>query len=100
MTPTPEETIMPKYVIERELPGAGKLTGAELRGISQKSVQVLRELGSDVQWVESFVVADKIYCVYNARDPAIIAEHARLGGFPANRISVVVARIDPTSAEA
>jgi len=90
---------MPKYVIERTLPGAGKLSPAELRGIAQKSNSVLRELGPDVQWVHSYVVDDKIYCVYNAANPQIVAEHARCGGFPADRISEVRVTIDPTTAE-
>jgi hypothetical protein len=91
---------MPKYLIERELPGAGKLTGADLQAISRKSCDVLQSLGPDIQWVESFVTDDKIYCVYIAPDPDIIREHARCGGFPANRISEVRTLIDPTTAEA
>jgi hypothetical protein len=91
---------MPKYVIERTLPGAGKLTPDQLRGIAQKSNSVLRELGPDVQWVHSYVVADKIYCVYNAKNPEIVREHARLGGFPADSVSEVATTIDPTTAEA
>lgn len=91
---------MPKYVIEREIPGAGKMTPQELRAVSEKSVGVLRELGPEIQWVQSYVVDDKIYCVYNAPSPAEIEEHARCGGFPANRISRVRAIIDPTTAEA
>jgi hypothetical protein len=90
---------MPKYVIERTLPGAGALTPDQLRGIAQKSNSVLRELGADVQWVHSYVVDDKIYCVYNAANPQIVAEHARCGGFPADRISEVRVIIDPTTAE-
>jgi hypothetical protein len=91
---------MPKYVIERTLPGAGRLTPAELRGIAQKSNSVIRELGAaDVQWIESFVVDEKIYCVYNAKNPEIIAEHARCGGFPADRISAVRTIIDPNTAD-
>jgi hypothetical protein len=90
---------MPKYVIERELPGAGKLTGTELQSISRKSCDVLQSLGPDIQWVESFVTDDKIYCVYIAPDTDIIREHARCGGFPANRISEVRTLIDPTTAE-
>ena len=90
---------MPKYVIERTLPGAGKLTPAELRGVAQKSNSVLRELGPDVQWVHSYVVDDKIYCVYVAANPQIVAEHARCGGFPADSISEVRTIIDPTTAE-
>lgn len=91
---------MPKYVIERTLPGAGRLSTADLRGIAQKSVSVLRELGPDVQWVQSYVVDDKIYCLYNAKDPEIVREHARRGGFPADRVSAVKAVIDPNTAEA
>ena len=90
---------MPKYVIERELPGAGKLSADELRAISQKSNQVLSELGPDVKWLTSYVTDDKIYCVYAATDEDIIQEHARCGGFPANRISKVAAVIDPTTGD-
>jgi hypothetical protein len=90
---------MPKYIIERTLPGAGRLSPDDLRGIAQKSVSVIRELGPDVQWVESYVVDDKLYCIYNARSAEIVAEHARCGGFPADRISAVKAVIDPTTAE-
>jgi hypothetical protein len=91
---------MPKYVIERDLPGAGELSADELRGISRKSCEVLQALGPDIQWVQSFVTGDRIYCVYIAPDMDIIREHARCGGFPANRISEVRAVIDPTTAEA
>ena len=90
---------MPKYVIERELPGAGSLGDAEVQGISQKSCSVLTELGPQIQWVESFVTDDKIYCVYNAPNKEMIEEHAQKGGFPANKISQVRRVIDPTSAE-
>ena len=90
---------MPKYVIERDIPGAGQLTGEDLKGISQKSCGVLANLGPQVQWVESFVTADKVYCVYIAPNEDLVREHARQGGFPANRVSEVVARIDPTTAE-
>ena len=90
---------MPKYVIEREIPGAGKLSAEELQGISQKSCGVLRELGPEINWVESYVTDDKIYCVYVAPSKEMIRRHAELGGFPANRISEVRAVIDPTSAE-
>jgi predicted Rdx family selenoprotein len=90
---------MPKYLIERELPGAGALSGAELHAISRKSCDVLQALGPDIQWVQSYVTDDKIYCVYIAPDADIIREHARAGGFPANRISEVRAGIDPTTAE-
>ena len=91
---------MPKSVIARELPGGGQLSSAELRAISQKSCEVLQALGPDIQWVQSFVTGDKIYCVYIAPDMDIIREHARCGGFPANTISEVRAIIDPTTAEA
>jgi hypothetical protein len=90
---------MPKFVIEREIPGAGALTPQDLKGISQKSCGVLRELGPDVQWVESYVTDDKVYCVYFAPNEEAIREHARRGGFPANRIAVVRRMIDPTTAE-
>jgi hypothetical protein len=90
---------MPKYVIERELPGAGKLSADELRSISQKSNSVIAELGPDVKWLQSYVTDDKIYCVYAASDEDIIQEHARCGGFPANRISKVAAVIDPTTGD-
>ena len=90
---------MPKYVIEREIPGVGKLSAAELRGISQKSCGVLQELGPTIQWVESYVTDDKIYCVYVAPNEAMVREHASKGGFPANRISAVRRVIDPTTAE-
>jgi hypothetical protein len=90
---------MPKYVIEREIPGAGKLSESELAGISQKSCSVLSELGPKIQWVQSYVTDDKIYCVYIAPDEDTIREHARRGGFPANRISQVKQIIDPATAE-
>ena len=90
---------MPKYLIEREIPGAGKLSSAELQAISQKSCGVLSELGPSVQWVESFVTGDKIYCVYVAPSEEMVLEHARRGGFPANRVSKVERMIDPTTAE-
>ena len=90
---------MPKYVIERELPGAGKLTPQELKGISQKSCQVLRNLGPEIQWVQSFVTDDKIYCVYVAPNAEMIHEHAQRGGFPADRITEVKSVIDPTTGE-
>jgi Protein of unknown function (DUF4242) len=91
---------MPKFVIERELTGAGKLSRQELQAISQKSCDVLREMGPQIQWVQSFVTDDKIYCVYIAPDEETVKTHARKGGFPANRISAVRAVIDPTTAEA
>jgi hypothetical protein len=90
---------MPKYVIEREIPGVGALSTAELQSISQKSCKVLRGMGTDVQWVESFVTGDKIYCIYIAPDEAAVREHATRGGFPANRISEVTHVIDPTTAD-
>lgn len=90
---------MPKYVIEREIPGAGNLTAAELSGISQKSCGVLNKLGPSIQWVESYVTPDKVYCVYIAPSEELVREHARLGGFPANKISEVKSVIDPTTAE-
>jgi len=90
---------MPKYVIEREIPGAGKLTTADLQGISAKSCSVLRDLGPSIQSVESYVTDDKIYCLYIAPDEALVREHARQGGFPANKVSQVRARMDPITAE-
>jgi hypothetical protein len=90
---------MPKYVIEREIPGAGQLSRDELHAISQKSCTVLAGMGPQIQWVESFVTPDKVYCVYIAPDEEAIREHARQGGFPANRISEVKSVIDPTTAE-
>jgi Protein of unknown function (DUF4242) len=91
---------MPKYVIEREIPGAGKLTAEQLQGISQKSCGVLKSLGPQIQWVESYVTDDKVYCVYIAPNEALVREHAKQGGFPANRVSEVRKIIDPTTAEA
>jgi hypothetical protein len=90
---------MPKFVIEREIPGAGKLSPAELQGISQKSCGVLREMGPEIQWVQSYVTDNKIYCVYIAPDEAAVREHARKGGFPANSVARVLSVIDPTTAE-
>ena len=90
---------MPKYVIERDIPGAGNLKAEELHAISQKSCGVLSKMGPQIQWVESFVTADKIYCIYIAPDEASVREHAAQGGFPANSVAEVKARIDPTSAE-
>jgi len=90
---------MPKFVIEREIPNAGKLSKAELQGISQKSCGVLRSMGPQIQWVQSYVTDDKIYCVYRAPNADIIREHAERGGFPANKISQVRSMIDPTTAE-
>jgi hypothetical protein len=90
---------MPKFVIEREIPGAGKLSPEELQGIAQKSCEVLRNLGPQIQWLESYVTEDKIYCVYIAPDKEMVREHAKQGGFPADRISEVKSIIDPTTAE-
>ena len=90
---------MPKFVIEREVPGAGSLTDAQLRELSQKSVSVLKELGPQIQWLHSYVTGDKVYCVYLAPDEATIQEHARRVGVPANRVSAVRRLIDPASAE-
>jgi hypothetical protein len=90
---------MPKYVIEREIPGAGKLSATDLKGISAKSCSVLQKQGPSIQWVESYVTDDKIYCVYIAPNEAMVREHAKLGGFPANKVSMVRAMIDPTTAE-
>jgi hypothetical protein len=92
--------IMPKYLIEREIPGAGKLTPEQLQAISQKSCAVLTKLGPQVQWLESYVTDDKIYCVYIAPDEQAVREHAKQGGFPANRVSEIKSVIDPTTAEA
>ncbi len=91
---------MPKYVIEREIPGAGELSAEQLNGISQTSCSVLNKLGPQIQWLESYVTDDKIYCVYIAPNEEMIREHASMGGFPANRISEVRTIIDPTTAEA
>lgn len=91
---------MPKYVIEREIPGAGKIPADQVQAISQKSCDVLKKLGPQIQWVESYMTDDKIYCVYIASNEAMIREHAKQGGFPANKISVVRRMIDPTTAEA
>jgi hypothetical protein len=90
---------MPKFVIEREMPGAGRMSAAELQGASRTSCGVLRELGPQIQWLHSYVTDDKLYCVYLAPDEATIREHASRGGFPANRISRIVTTIDPSTAE-
>jgi len=90
---------MPKFVIEREIPNAGNLSDQELQAISQKSVDILKEMGPEIQWQHSYVTGNKIYCVYVAPDEATIEEHAKRGGFPANRISAVHRLIDPTTAE-
>jgi hypothetical protein len=90
---------MPKYVIERELPGAGKLSQDQLQGISQASCGVLEKLGPKIQWLESYVVDDKIYCIYIAPNEGMVREHAKMGGFPATKVSEVRARISPMTAE-
>jgi hypothetical protein len=90
---------MPKYIIEREIPNAGALTEEQLQGISQKSCSVLHSMGPQIQWVQSYVTGDKVYCVYIAPDEASVREHAEKGGFPSNRISEVKTVIDPTTAE-
>jgi len=90
---------MPKYIIEREIPGAGKLTAEQLQAVSQKSCEVLQKLGPRIQWVESYVTGDKVYCVYVAPNEELIRQHAQQGGFPANRISEIKAVIGPTTAE-
>lgn len=91
---------MPKYVIERAIAGIGGAKPAELRAASQKSCGALRELGPEVQWVQSYVTADKLYCVYNAASEELVREHARRGGFPADSVERVMTIIDPTTAEA
>lgn len=90
---------MPKFLIEREIPGASKLSMEELRGISQKSCRVLHEMGPQIQWIESYVTDDKIYCIYVAPDAKTVREHAARGGFPANRVTPIAAVIDPTTGE-
>jgi hypothetical protein len=90
---------MPKFVIEREIPGAGKLTPEQLKGISQTSCGVLSNMGPQIQWLHSYVTADKIYCVYIAPNEEMVREHASQGGFPANSVSAVMTVIDPTTAE-
>lgn len=90
---------MPRFLIEREIPDAGKLSAEELQAISQKSCEVLNQMGPRIQWVQSYVTANKIYCVYIAPDEGMIKEHARQGGFPANSISEIKTVIDPTTAE-
>jgi hypothetical protein len=90
---------MPKYVIEREVPSAGKMTPDQLKSISETSCGVLRKLGSEIQWVHSYVTGDKIYCVYIAANEDLVREHARQGGFPANSVAEVTSIIDPTTAE-
>jgi len=90
---------MPKFVIERDIPQAGSLSSEQLQAISQKSCRILREMGPQIQWVQSYVTDDKIYCVYVAPDEDTVREHAQQGGFPANRISQIRSLIDPTTAE-
>jgi hypothetical protein len=90
---------MPKYLIEREIPGAGSLSAQDLQGISQKSCSVLQNMGPEIQWVESYVTGDKVYCVYISPNEEMIREHASQGGFPADRISEIKTMIDPTTAE-
>jgi len=90
---------MPKFVIEREIPGAGKLSDAELQAISRKSVEVLKGMGPEIQWLHSYVTGDKLYCVYLAPDESTVREHAKRGGFPANRVSAVRRLIEPATAE-
>ena len=90
---------MPKFLIERNIPGAGKLSGEEMQAISQKSCDVLREMGPQIQWVESYVTDDKVYCVYVAPDEAAVREHATRGGFPADSVAQIRRMIDPTTAD-
>ncbi|MGH8601484.1 MAG: DUF4242 domain-containing protein [Gammaproteobacteria bacterium] len=90
---------MPKYIIEREIPNAGKLSAEELQAISQKSCKVLNRMGPQIQWVQSYVTGDKVYCVYIAPSDEMIRQHAQEGGFPANRVAEIKAVIDPTTAE-
>jgi len=90
---------MPKFVIEREIPGCGEWSPAQLKGVAQTSCGVLSEMGPQIQWLESYVTGDKIYCVYIAPDAAMVREHAEKGGFPANEVSQVATMIDPTTAE-
>ena len=90
---------MPKYIIERDIPAAGQLSGGELQQISQKSCAVLRDMGPQIQWLESYVTADKIYCIYIAPDEAAVRTHAERGGFPANSIAEIKTIIDPTTGE-
>jgi hypothetical protein len=90
---------MPKYIIEREIPGAGDLTSADLQGISQKSCAVLNEMGPQIQWLESYVTNNKVYCIYIAPDEGLIRTHAEDGGFPANSIAEIKSIIDPTTSE-
>jgi Protein of unknown function (DUF4242) len=97
--PQSKEKMMPKFVIEREIPGAGKMSQADLKAISKKSCGVLSSLGPSVHWIQSYVTGDKIYCIYHAADESLIRRHAELGGFPANKISQVTTVIDPATGE-
>ena len=90
---------MPQYLIERNIPGAGKLSAADLKGISQKSCGVLNKMGPQIQWVHSYVTGDQIFCVYRAPNEEMVREHARQGGFPADKVSEIKTTIDPTTAE-
>jgi cell division inhibitor SulA len=90
---------MPKFVIEREIPGAGSMSAQQLQAVSEKSCSVLRNLGPQIQWLQSYVTENKIYCIYIAPNEELVREHARLGGFPANSVSQVKRIIDPTTAE-
>jgi Protein of unknown function (DUF4242) len=90
---------MPKFIIERDIPDAGTLTSDQLHAVAVKSCDVLREMGPTIQWVESYVTDDKIYCIYNAANADLVREHAKRGGFPADEVSEVRARIDPTTSE-
>lgn len=90
---------MPKFIIERQVPGAARLGADELQSLSRRAVGVLRQLGPEIQWVESYVAGDHLYCVYVAPDEEMIREHGRLGGFPVNKVSEVATMIDPTTAE-
>lgn len=90
---------MPKYLIEREIPGAGKMSAQDLQGASQKSCSILNEMGTGIQWMQSYVTDDRLYCVYIAPDEDAIKEHAEKSGFPANRVSKISVVIDPTTAE-
>lgn len=95
----PEVADMPKYMIEREVPGASELSPSELHSISKRSVGVLRQLGPEIQWIESYVAGNNLYCVYVAPDAEMVREHGRLGGFPCNKVSEIKQMIDPTTAE-
>jgi hypothetical protein len=92
-------SIMPKFVIERDIPGAGKMSPTELKAVSRKSCGVLSSLGPNIQWIQSYVTGDKIYCIYHATDESLVRRHAELGGFPANKISAVTSVIDPSTSE-